>query len=183
MLVLILYLLLLIGLLTFLVLISVYTIFLIYSSVKGAPYVPTRKQVIEEILKPAKIKKNKFFVELGSGDGRILRYAARRFGVRGVGFDVNPWLVFWSRILAGFERLEDKIDFQMKNVFDADLAKADYVYLFLMPALIEKLEGKMNRDLKKGSIVIAHGFPVKGWKKKIFYTLKKSPFPTYYYRI
>lgn len=183
MLALIAYLMLLLALLFFFIFMSVYTLFLIYSSMKGAPYVPTKKKVIEEILKPAKIKKNTSFVELGSGDGRIVRYATKRYGIKGLGVDINPILITWAKILAKFEGLDKKVDFQIKDIFASDLKEFDYIYLFLMPDLIGKLTDKMNKELKSGAVVIAHGFPVKSWQKKLFYILKRNPFPTYYYRI
>ena len=183
MLALILYLFSLIALLIFLIFITVYGIFLIYSSIKGAPYVPTRKKVIDDILAPVKIKANNFFMELGSGDGRILRYAGKKYNCQGIGVDVNPILVAWAKILTRLERQEKKIDFQVKNIFDPDSRRADFIYLFLMPELIQKLVAKMNKELKPGAIVIAHAFPVKPWANKLFYTLKQLPFSTYYYQI
>ena len=183
MLALIAYLLTLFALLAFLILLSIYTLGLIYSSIKGAPYVPTKKKILEEILLPAKVKKNSRFVEIGSGDGRMVRYAAKRYGARGDGVDVNPILINWAKVLSKIVGTEGNVNFQVENVFDVDLGQADYVYLFLMPELIEKLKSKMNKELKRSAVVIAHGFPVKGWEKSLFYTLKRNPFPTYYYRI
>ena len=180
---LILYLVLLFSLLFFLIFMSVYTLSLIYSSFKGAPYVPTKMKVLEQILIPAKLNKNSFLMELGSGDGRMLIFASKRFGVRGLGVDINPLLVFWSNIWAKQDKVEKRISFRVKNIFNTDLSPADCVYIFLMPELIEKLTEKMEKELKKNTMVIAHGFPVKRWKKKLVHTLKQSPFPTYYYRV
>lgn len=182
MLALIAYLLFIFALLLFLIFMTVYTLFLIYSSIKGAPYVPTKRKIIEEILGPAKIKKHGYFVELGSGDGRVVRYAVKKFGARGVGIDVNPILTNWAKILAKLEGLDGKIEFKVQNIFDSDLSRVDYIYLFLMPALINKLTDKMAKELKKGAIVIAHGFPVKSWGEKLFFIRKEEPFPTYYYK-
>lgn len=179
---LILYLLLLFSLLFFLIFMSVYTLLLIYSSIKGSPYVPTKKRVLEEILIPAHLKKSSYLIELGSGDGRMLRFAAKRFGVRGVGVDVNPLLVFWSNIRSQLEGLGGKISFEVKNIFDTDLTPANCLYIFLMPDLIEKLAVKMDKELRKNTVVISHGFPIKSWKRKLVYKLKRTPFPTYYYR-
>ena len=174
---------------------SVYTLSLIYSSLMGAPYVATRKKRIEEILKEAGLKKGKIFVEVGCGDGRIVRTAVKKYQVKGVGIDINPLLIIWARLLS-HSRLDresdsrlrgndNKLDiiFKVENIFDTDLRKADYVYLFLMPKLIEKLALKINKELRKGTIVISHGFPIKRWKKKLFKTLERTPFPTYYYRV
>ncbi len=157
---------------------SVYTISLIYSSIKGSPYVATRKKRIEEILSMADLKKNKTFIELGSGDGRIVREAVNLYGVKGIGIDINPLLVFWAKLLG-----HRNIEFRVENIFDTDLTRADYVYIFLMPKLIEELSKKMDKELKKGTIVISHGFPIKNWEKKLYKKIEKIPFPTYYYRI
>lgn len=174
----------LIFLLFFLIFITIYTLSLIYSSLKGSPYVATKQKKAEEILKKACLKKGKVFIELGSGDGRITRTAVRKYGVIGIGIDINPLLVFWSKLLC---RLTPnfplkKISFKVENILNTDLKKADYVYLFLMPDLIKKLKIKMEKELKKDTIVISHGFKIQGWEKKLFQTIKDSPFSTYYYK-
>lgn len=173
-----LYLAIIFSIFVFLIFMSLYTFFLIYSSVKGSPYVPTKSKKILEILKYAYLKKGKLFIELGSGDGRIVRWAVKEYHVKGIGVDINPLLIFWSKILGG-----KNVKFEVKNIFDTDLKKADYIYLFLMPKLIEKLTFKMEKELKKGSIVISHGFPIKGWEKKLYKKLEGNPFSTYYYKI
>jgi hypothetical protein len=161
---------------------TIYTALLIYSSLKGSPYVPTRAKIMSEIFSPAKMKKGGYLIELGSGDGRMLRFAAKNYRISGLGVDVNPLLVFWSRLVARAENLID-IKFKVENIFDTDMAKADYLYIFLMPDLIDKLTPKMDRELRKGTVVISHGFPIKAWKKKLYYTFERKTFPTYYYRI
>ncbi|PIQ72426.1 hypothetical protein COY13_01450 [Candidatus Roizmanbacteria bacterium CG_4_10_14_0_2_um_filter_36_35] len=157
---------------------SVYTLFLIYSSAMGSPYVATGKKRIEEILKEANLKKGKTFVELGCGDGRIVRTAVKHYNVKGVGIDINPLLIFWAKILG-----TNGIQYKLENIFETDLKQSDYIYIFLMPKLIEKLALKMNKEVKKGAIVISHGFPIKGWEKKLIKTLKRIPFSTYFYRV
>lgn len=174
---LILYLLVLFLLLLFLITISVYTSSLIYSSFKGSPYVATRSTKIFEILKDANLQKGKLFVELGSGDGRMVRTAVKNFGVKGIGIDINPLLIFWANILGN-----KNIEFKVKNIFNVNLEEADYIYIFLMPDLIKKLTFKMDKELKKGAVVISHGFPITSWKKKLYKTIKSVPFPTYFYK-
>lgn len=181
MIILFLYLSFLLGLMLFLMFISLYNLSLIYSSFKGSPYVATRKKRVEEILAEAGLKKGKVFMELGSGDGRVVKEAVEKYGVRGIGVDINPLLVFWARFLA--RKFKDKIYFVRKNIFDVNLREADYLYLFLMPKLIEKLTPKMEKELRKGTIVISHGFPVKKWTKKLYKKITGVPFITYYYKI
>jgi len=173
----ILYFLTLIFLLVFLIGITVYTLSLIYSSFKGSPYVPTSKKRIKEILKTADLKKGKLFIELGSGDGRIVRTAVNQYQVKGIGVDINPLLIFWAKILGS-----KNIDFKVEDIFKTDLRKADYLYIFLMPKLIEDLKEKLEKELKKGTVVISHGFPIEYWQKKLYKKIDSKPFPTYFYK-
>lgn len=137
---------------------------------------------MDEIFAPARIGKGDRLIELGSGDGRMLRHAVKKYRVSGLGVDVNPLLVFWSKLLARAENLVDA-QYKVENIFDTDLTNADCVYIFLMPELIDKMVPKMDRELKKGAVVISHGFPIKAWKKKMYHIYERKPFPTYYYRI
>lgn len=180
---LILYLILVFALMIFLMFMSVYGVSLIYSSLMGAPYVPTRGKLAEEILKEVKYKKNGLFIELGSGDARIVRTAVKLYGVTGVAVDVNGLLIFWSKILSKIDKTYSKLEFVKANILKIDLTKADYIYLFLFPALIAKLVPIFDKELKKGTIIISHGFPVVEYKKKLFKKVDRSTFPTYYYRV
>ena len=145
----------------------------------GAPYVASKNKIIKEILEKAKLKKNKYFIELGSGDGRVVRNAVKNYQVIGLGIEINPLLVNLSKILAKFDKI--KIDFQRKNIYHVNLEKADYLYLFLMPEMIVKLINKFNKELKKKTLVISHGFKIPGWEKKLVNQLNNKPFPTYFY--
>jgi hypothetical protein len=170
----------------FLIFMSVYGISLIYSSLMGAPYVPTKAKLAEEILEEVKFNKDGFFVELGSGDARIVRTAVRLYGVRGLAVDVNGLLILWSKILKFLDprlRGDDKLLFLKANILKVDLSQADYIYLFLFPALIEKLVPNFKKQLKKGTIIISHGFPVEAYKNKLIKKVERSTFPTYYYKI
>src|SRR3989338_8627805 len=102
----ILYLTLLILELLFLGGLAAYSIGLLYSSIMGAPYVPTSKKHIDEILKKANLDKDQTFMELGSGDGRLVRRAVQVYGVKGIGIDINSLLVLLSRLLAARQHLK-----------------------------------------------------------------------------
>lgn len=180
---LILYLLLLFSLLIFLIFMSVYGMSLIFSSLMGAPYVPTKNKLALEILKEVKFKKNGLFVELGSGDARITRTAVKNYPIYGMAVDINGLLILWSKILSKFDGTRPKMTFVVKNILAVNLTKADYIYLFLFPELINKLIPKFNKELKKGTIIISHGFPISEYKKKLIKKVDRSTFPTYYYKI
>jgi len=162
---------------------SVYGASLIFSSLMGAPYVPTKNKLAVEILKEVKFKKDGLFVELGSGDARITRTAVKNHHVYGMAVDVNGLLILWSKFLSQLDGTYPRINFLTKNILKVDLKKADYIYLFLFPALIEKLIPAFDRDLKKGAIIISHGFKIAKYKNKLIKKVDRSTFPTYYYKI
>lgn len=162
--------------------IATYAVGLLYSSLMGAPYVPTQKKRLREILEEAKLVHGQTFVELGSGDGRMVRLAAKEFKMKGIGVEINPLLIWWSRLLAKRQHIHNT-QFIKQNVFKYDLGAADVVYLFLMPQLIVKLVAQFESQLKKGSLVISHGFKIPTWEKKMFHEIKSEPFATFYYRV
>lgn len=147
----------------------------------GSPYVPTRSKVILDILKEVRFKRNGLFVELGSGDARMVRAAVKKYRLKGMAVDINGLINFWARILSKLDKTNKDIIYKTENIFDTDLTKADYLYLFLMPDLLKKLVQKFDGELKKGTIIISHGFPIKEYKKKLVKKIDRNPFPTYYY--
>lgn len=148
----------------------------------GSPYVPTKKKELINFLKEANIKKGQVFLELGCGDGRVVRTAVGEYGAKGIGIDVNPTLILWARLRAKMAKVKG-IEFRVENLFKTDVSKADIIYLFLMPELLVKLEKKLKKETKKGAVIISHGFKVEGWEKHNFKTIPNKPFPTYYYKI
>ncbi len=183
MLYLLLYLLLIVVLFIFLICFSIYTLFLIYSSIKGSPFVATNKRKIINILKLANLKKNKLFYDLGCGDGRVVITAVEKFQVNGVGIDVNPLLIKMAKIKAKISNIPpNKINFYRADILKYDFSNADYIYLFLMPELINKLKKNLTK-LKKGAVIISHGFKIEGWDNLLIKKIKDVPFPTYYYKV
>ncbi len=163
--------------------VSIYGISLMFSAFKGAPYVPTSKKQIEKILENAHLKKNSNFVELGSGDGRLIRYAVKNYGLRGVGVEINPLLVWWARLLAKREGIAHKVSFMHSDISHYSLNHADYLYLFLMPELIKKITPKLKKELKKGTVILSHGFKLPGYEKNLIHTEPDKAFSTFYYKV
>lgn len=167
----------------FLVIFSIYTLFLIYSSIKGSPFVGTDKKLIKKILEEAKLKKNKIFYDLGCGDGRVIISAVKNYQVKGIGVDVNPILLKIALLNSQILHLnKKKIQFIRDDICRINFRNADYIYLFLMPQLINKLKPKLEK-LKKGTIIISHGFKIEGWENKLVKKLTNNPFSTYYYKV
>ncbi len=169
-------------LLIFLISITVYTAFLLYSSWMGSPYVPTKQKEIEFILHESHLKQNRIFLELGCGDGRVVRTAVKLYKTKGIGIDVNPLLLWRARIWCRLHKI-NRISFLRQNMFDSYLKETDYLYLFLMPDLIKRLKPKLDKELKKKCMIISHGFPIKGYENLLIKKIPHTPFPTYFYRI
>jgi len=143
--------------------------------------VPTRNKVVLDILKKIKFRRGRLFVELGSGDARMIRIAVKKYHLKGLAVDINGLINLWAKLLSKFDNTNKDIIFKTENIFDTNLTKADYLYLFLMPDLLKKLVPKFDQELKKGTIIISHGFPIKEYKKKLIKQVDRRPFPTYYY--
>jgi SAM-dependent methyltransferase len=161
---------------------SIFLLGLIFSILKGAPYVPTSKGIIKDILKHAQLKKGLRFLELGAGTGRIVEEAVSKYGVNGTGVEINP-LLFSGAKLRGWLSKLDTLVFIQKDVRDISYENYDRIYLYLFPALIEKIQDKFVSETKKGTIFISHGFRIPALKEKLFYTLEGHAFKTFYYKI
>lgn len=178
----ILYLLSVVVLLIFLIWASIYIISLIYSWFAGAPYVATRDDELAGIMNDVMPQKGEQFLELGCGDGRVLRYAAANYEIEGCGVDINPVILLKARTLSYLEKLR-RITFERKNVSEADFSHADYIYIFLFPKLVESLKDKLLHETKKPVTIIAHGFQVPYLRKYLSRSLKGRRFKTYIYKI
>lgn len=161
--------------------IFIYIVLLLYSSFKGAPYVPTKKAVILEALKMGGLNKGQRMLELGCGDGRVVKSAVEHFKLEGVGVDINPLLIKIAKFK--HRKFRTHLSFKTQNIFDTALASYDVIYVFLMPDMLEKLRSKFLKECKKGTLIISHGFRIADWDKKINHILERKPFSTYYYKI
>jgi SAM-dependent methyltransferase len=159
-----------------------YALSALYSNFMGSAYVPTKNKELEKILKACRLRKNQLFIDLGCGDGRVVRAAVSKYQVRGVGIDINPVLIFLTKIKARFAGLKN-IKFFTQNVFVADITDADIVYIFLMPRLIEKLVPKLKRETKPSALIVSHGFKIPDFEKFRIKTINGAPFSTFFYKI
>lgn len=152
-----------------------------YSSFMGSPYVPTKQKELEYILSQSGLKKGRSFFELGCGDGRVLRTAVRKYGVIGIGLDVNPLMILYAKLLSKIQNIP--CTFKQQNILYVDYRKADYIYLFLMPDLIKKLLPVLKARVKKKAVIISHGFRLNSWERFITKHIPHAPFPTFIYRL
>ena len=121
-------------------------------------FVPTPQEVVDAMLKLAKVGASDVVYDLGSGDGRIPITAARTYGARGVGIDIDP-----QRVREATENLKtagvaDKVRFLNQDLFTTNISEATVVTLYLLPSLNLKLIPKLNAELKPGTRVVSHAF-------------------------
>ena len=129
-----------------------------------APFISTPPEIVEQMLKVAKVTKEDVVYDLGCGDGRIVIAAARRYGARGVCIDIEPERVREARANAEKAGVAGRIEFLTQDLFESDLRGATVVTLFLMQSLNLRLRPKLLRELKPGARVVSQAFDMGDWK-------------------
>jgi ubiquinone/menaquinone biosynthesis C-methylase UbiE len=123
-----------------------------------APFVPTKQEVVEEMLRVAGVKPGDVVYDLGCGDGRIVITAAQKFGARGVGIDIDPERISDANWYAKRAGVEARVSFRLGDLFEADVSEATVVTLYLLPDMNIRLRPKLLRDLKPGARIVSHDF-------------------------
>ena len=121
-------------------------------------YVPTQDAVVDAMLDAAQVTPADVVYDLGSGDGRIVIEAARKYGARSVGIELDAALNKQAIRNAQKAGVADKVTFVQADLFKADLSEASVVTLFLSPSINQRLQPKLKRELKPGSRVVSHRF-------------------------
>jgi len=124
-------------------------------------YVPTPQEVVEKMLELAQVKKTDLVYDLGCGDGRIVVTAAKKYGCRAVGFDIDPQRIRESLENVKKNGVEDLVKIEQKDIFTLDLSPANVVTLYLLPDLNVKLIPQLEK-LKPGSRIVSHDFRMRG---------------------
>lgn len=127
------------------------------------PYVETPPNVVRAMLRSAHVGSRDVVLDLGCGDGRIVVAAAKEFGARGVGYDIDPRRVAEARKNASRAGVADRAQFAQKDLFDARIAEASVVTVFLLPAVLDKLRPRFLRELAPGTRIVSHSFPIRDW--------------------
>lgn len=122
------------------------------------PYVPTPQPVVDRMLSIANVSNSDLLYDLGSGDGRIVITAARRYGAKGVGIDLDPQRVREARENATQAGVAHRVQFVSGNLFEADLSDATVVTLYLLSSVNRNLRPQLWRQLKVGTRVVSHAF-------------------------
>jgi SAM-dependent methyltransferase len=126
-------------------------------------FAPTMEAVADAMLQLAKITADDVVYDLGSGDGRIVMLAAQKYGARGVGIELDPRLIEISRQVAREAEVVDLVSFIEGDLFTADISSATVVTLYLSPGVNSRLEPKLRRELRPGTRIVSHQFPIGTW--------------------
>ncbi len=132
--------------------------------INAGPYVPTPTVIVTELLKLGDIKPDDFVIDLGSGDGRLVITAAKQFGARGLGIEYQEHLVKLATENAQKDGVGDRVKFIQGDLFKATLRDADVITLYLLPSTVTKLIPKFLEELKPGTRIISHDYPLAPWQ-------------------
>ena len=150
--------------LVFIILYGLGILFVMWSDKYGAPWVPTPSKKVRKMLQMAQVKPGDVLYDLGSGDGRVLIMAAREFGARAVGIEIDPLRVLWTRLMIRISGLGDRVRVERGDLFRADIGEADVVTLFLRRSTNQLLMVKLLLELRPQTRVISHIFTFPGWE-------------------
>jgi hypothetical protein len=128
------------------------------------PYVPTPQVVVDRMLDMAQLKSGETVIDLGSGDGRIMIEAARKYGARGFGVEIDPKLVKISNERAVKAGVADRVKFLQQDLFKTDFHEANVLTLYLLPDVNLALRPKILAELKPGSRVVSHDYGMGDWR-------------------
>ena len=129
----------------------------------AGPYVPSPQSVVSDMLRHADVGPSDFLIDLGSGDGRIVLTAAKVFGARGFGVEIKDELVTKSNLAAQNEGVADRVKFIKQDLFKTDLSQATVVTMYLLPDTVNMLKDKFLAELKPGTRIVSHDYPLTGW--------------------
>lgn len=143
-----------------------FAVFMLYSIIAfltGAPFVPSTNPAAGAMIDLSDIKRGDRVYDLGSGNGKLLLLAAKK-GAMTTGYEINPILVIFSTIRGLVSPYRKQVKTVWRNFWSADVRDADIVYVYLLPFRMEKLERKLKKELKKGTLVVSNSFIFPHWK-------------------
>lgn len=127
-------------------------------------FIVTPQYLVDEMLEMAGINGKDVVYDLGCGDGRFLITAAKRFGARGVGIDIDPERIIESRANAKKAGVADRVKFYEQDLFQTDIRQSTLIALYLLPELNLRLRPKLFKELKPGTRIVSHAFDMEDWK-------------------
>ena len=131
-----------------------------------APFVPTPPEVLAEMCVLGQVNKNSIVYDIGCGDGRIVIHAAKTYGARGVGIDIEPERIRESKANAKAAGVERLVKFKLADATKVNISEATVVTMYLLPESNELLRPKLENELKPGVLVVTHNYMIPGWEDK-----------------
>lgn len=128
------------------------------------PYVPTPPEVVDAMLSLAAVRAGDVLYDLGCGDGRIVIAAAKRFGIKAAGIDIDPIRIEESEANAAAAGLEGKVRFVKQDIFEADFRDATVVTMYLLNSVNVRLRPKLLSELRPGTRLVSHSFEMGDWR-------------------
>jgi SAM-dependent methyltransferase len=144
------------------------------------PYIPTTETAVKAMLELAAVKSSDIVYDLGCGDGRIVIAAAKSYGARGVGIDIDPALIREAKQNARQAGVERRVEFREQDLFLANFREATVVTLFLLPAVNKRLLPQLEA-LKPGTRIVSNTFEIGDWKPVREIVVKDDPADNYYF--
>lgn len=129
-----------------------------------APYVPTPQDVVDAMLELAQVNGDDFVMDLGCGDGRIVITAAKKYGARGYGVDIDPRRIVEAKANAAEAGVAGKVEFVKEDLFHTPIGRASVLGVYLFPHINELLAPRMLKEMKPGSRVVTHAFAIGKWR-------------------
>jgi len=139
----------------------------------AGPYVPTPQSIVDAMLAMGKVGANDYVIDLGSGDGRIVRTAARRLGASGIGVDIDERLVKMANDEAAREGITQRVRFVNADLWNFDTSGATVVTVYLLPSIMPRLKEKLLAELKPGTRIVVHDYPMPDWKHEDYQALRE----------
>lgn len=139
-----------------------------------APYVPTPQDVVDRMLALAIVQKNDFVVDLGCGDGRIPVTAAKKYGARGLGVDIDPARIAEANANAKAAGVDHLVTFKLQDALETDVSNATLVTTYLLSASNLRLRPILTKTMKPGSRIVTHNFSMGDWAPETSDTFKDA---------
>lgn len=142
---------------------AAFIVYLCVAFITGGPFVPSSNKAVKAMISAAHIKSGMTVYDVGSGDGRVL-FAAAVKGAIATGIEINPYLVWYTRIRAFFSPYRGRIRVIWGDFWRTDLSKANIVFVYLVPWRMKEFAAKLTKELPKGATVISNSFIFPEWK-------------------
>ena len=148
-------------------LLAVTAVVTVSTQTRLAPYVATPPDVVERMLRLARVGADDVVYDLGCGDGRVVIMAAQKFGARGVGIDIDPMLIAQADANAAAAGVQSRVTFRVQDALTVDVSPATVVTLYLLAASNVRLRPTLMQELRPGSRIVSHNFPIGDWEPDV----------------